>query len=577
MNIRIFLIAICLVLITSCKTKQTQNTAFRKPLVFIEKQNELKNTAKLIDAVKEKNIGNLKEAETILLELYKTNPDNDAVSYQLALVLQLQSKPIDAIPYVQKAIKLNPANQWYLELLGELYDETSNFAQSNIVWRKLVGLYPQQLEYYYNLVLSCIYQGKWEDAANAYDLLEVQTGPNEELALAKQRIWLRMNRVDKAIGEIQKLIDLYPRESRYYLMAGDLCLNNKLFEKAKSYYDKAILLDPTNPYVSISLADYYKKTNQRDKSFENLKTAFGNAQMDVDTKIKILMSYYSITETYDTLLTDAYSLTEILVRTHPEEPKAWSMYGDFLIRDKKFDEAKNAFIKVLDFDKGKYVIWEQLLMILSFQSDTINMLKYSNQAIELFPSQPYLFLVKGMALYNQNDFESAIKAFEFGKNLLIDYDETALNIWVYLAESYHKTANHSKSDAAFEKALSMNSKSTYVLNNYSYYLSLRSENLDKAITMAEKLNRISPNNPSYQDTYAWVLFKAKQYDNAKVWSEKALSNGGDSNPTILEHHGDVLWMLNDKTNALLFWQKANEAGNKSDLLKHKIIQQKFIE
>ena len=253
------------------------------------------------------------------------------------------------------------------------------------------------------------------------------------------------------------------------------------------------------------------------------------------------------------------------------------MYGDFLIRDKKYDDAKNAFIKVLDFDKSKYIIWEQLLMILTFQSDTVNMLKYSNQAIELFPSQPYLFLVKGMALYNQNDFESAIKAFEFGKNLLIDNDGTALNIWVYLAESYHKIANHNKSDAAFDKALSMNLKSTYVLNNYSYYLSLRSENLEKAISMAEKLNRISPNNSSYQDTYAWVLFKAKQYDSAKIWIEKALTNGGDTNPTILEHHGDILWMLNDKVNALLFWQKSKDAGNKSILLEQKISQQKFVE
>ncbi len=565
------------VFITSCKTKKVSTSTRNKPLVFIAKQNEFKFTASLIDAVKEKNIGNLKEAEKILLDLFDTNPNSDAVCYQLALVKQMQSKPLEAISYAQKALKIFPDNQWYLNLLGDLYDETSNFAQSNIVWKKLTSLYPQQLEYYYSLVLSYIYQGKWEDAVNSYDLLEIQTGPNEELALAKQRIWLRLNRVDKAIGEIQKLIDLYPRESRYYLMAGDLCLNNKLFDKAKSYYDKAIAIDPTNPYISISLADYYKKTNEREKSFDNLKFAFSNPQMDVDTKIKVLMSYYTITEVYDTLLSDAYTLTQILVKAHPEEPKAWSMYGDFLIRDKKYDEAKDAFIKVLEYDKNKYVIWEQLLMILTYQLDNVNMLKFSSEAIELFPSQPYLFLIKGMSLYNKGYYETAIKSFEFGKNLLIENDETALNIWVYLGETYYKLKDYTRSDKAFDKALIISPKSTYILNNYSFYLSIRGENLEKAQKMAEVLNRLKPDNSSYQDTYAWVLFKLKNFNEAKVWIDKALKNGGDTNPAILEHCGDILWMLNDKDNAIVYWQKAKVAGSDSLTLIQKIEQKKWIE
>lgn len=577
MKIHFCLILSVLVLLSSCKTKNVSTNSRPKTLVFINKQNEYKFTALLIDAVKEKNIGNLKEAETILLDLYESNPNSDAVCYQLALVKQLQSKPMDAINYAQKALKILPENQWYLNLMGDLYDETSNFAQSNIIWKKLVSLYPQQLEYYYSLVLSYIYQGKWEDAVNAYDLLEKQTGPNEELALAKQRIWLRLNKVDKAINEIQKLIDLYPRESRYYLMAGDLCLNNKLFDKAKSYYDKAISIDPTNPYIAISMADYYKKTNQRMLSFDNLKMAFGNTQMDIDTKIKVLMSYYTVTEVYDTLLTDAYTLADILVKTHPDEPKAWSMYGDFLIRDKKYDEAKNAFIKVLEFDKNKFVIWEQLLMILTYQLDNESMLKYSSEAIEYFPSQPYLFLIKGMSLYNLGDYLSAIKSLEFGKNLIIENDETALNIWVYLGESYHKVNDHIKSDKAFDKALVISPKNTYILNNYSFYLSIRGENLEKAQKMAEMLNKLKPDNASYQDTYAWVLFKMKSFNEAKIWIEKAIQNGGDTNPVILEHYGDILWMLNDKDNSIKYWEKSKMIGNDSKILIQKIDQKKWVE
>lgn len=563
--------------LVSCKTKQSKTTT-----AVVEREHqftkaELEFTARFIDGVKEKNIGNLSEAEKILSELHRKSPQNHAVSYQLASVKMLQDKQLEAITFAEYALQEDPDNQWYLDLLGELYMETSNYPKAYQIWTQLLKRYPDQYEYYYNTVISCVYQGKWEEAAKTYDLLEKKMGINEELSLAKQRIWLHLKRIDKAVAEIQKLIDLFPRESRYYLMVGDLYMDQKMPDDAKKYYDMAIKADSTNPYIYSSLAEYYRKTGQREKSFENLKKAFINPKMDVDTKIKVLLSYYSITEVHGELLEDAFLLTKLMIDAHPLEPKAWSMYGDFLIRDKKYDEAKDAFIKVLEVDKSKYVIWEQLLMILSYQDDIDKMLKYSTEALDYFPSQPYLFMIKGIAHYQLEQYEEAIKSFEFGRNMLISNDETALNIWIYLGETYNKLKNYQKSDEAFDKALRLNSKNTYVLNNYSYYLALRNEKIDQALEMGKRLNDLAPYNASYQDTYAWVLFRAGKFDEAKKWLEKSISNGGDANPTIIEHYGDVLWKLGDVDQALLQWQKALDGGGFNEKLEQKIKTKNWIE
>jgi len=59
--------------------------------------------------------------------------------------------------------------------------------------------------------------------------------------------------------------------------------------------------------------------------------------------------------------------------------------------------------------------------------------------------------------------------------------------------------------------------------------------------------------------------------------ESALNNGGDSNPTLLEHYGDILFMLQKLEEAKQFWEKAKNNGGNSEVLERKIREQKYIE
>ena len=116
-----------------------------------------------------------------------------------------------------------------------------------------------------------------------------------------------------------------------------------------------------------------------------------------------------------------------------------------------------------------------------------------------------------------------------------------------------------------------------MLNNYSYYLSLRKLNLDKAEAMSKKCNELEPNNNSYQDTYGWILYQMKKYDDAKVWVGKAVDNGGRNNGTLLEHYGDILYQLGNKDEALKYWIDAKKAKGTSELIDKKIADKKLYE
>ncbi|MCH7535599.1 MAG: hypothetical protein IH948_07635, partial [Bacteroidetes bacterium] len=137
--------------------------------------------------------------------------------------------------------------------------------------------------------------------------------------------------------------------------------------------------------------------------------------------------------------------------------------------------------------------------------------------------------------------------------------------------------NYEESDKAFEEALKIDSVNIQVLNNYSYYLSLREEKLEQAKEMSKKSNDLDTNNASFQDTYGWILYKMGEFDEAIVWLQKALDNGGDKNAVILEHLGDAQFKQGNKNLAIATWIKAKEAGKGSDLLEEKILKKDLVE
>ena len=107
-------------------------------------------------------------------------------------------------------------------------------------------------------------------------------------------------------------------------------------------------------------------------------------------------------------------------------------------------------------------------------------------------------------------------------------------------------------------------------------MSLRGENLEKAASMAKKANQMEPGNASYQDTYGWVLYQQGNYEDAKVWLEKAVATSGNSG-VVLEHYGDVLFKLGEVDKAVEQWQKAKKAGGASKNLDKKIQNRKVME
>jgi tetratricopeptide (TPR) repeat protein len=536
------------------------------------------NSSVYYDATKAYITGNYEKAEKLYKKCIELNNNDAAAMFELAKLSLMKNNRHEALIYARQATKIDPENKFYLLLYGSLLQSFEQYDAAVDVFKKVLELNPNNPDYYNRLAIAYIYAGKNDKAIETFDKLENKIGITEEISMKKKDIYLQEKKPEKAIEEIEKLIAHYPKEVRYYGVLAEMYLNNGMDDKALETYRKIEELDPDDPYIHVSLADYYKKNREFDKAFEELKTGFSNKNLDIDTKVQILLSYYTANEYYEDNKDEAFQLAEILIKVHPDDPKAWSIYGDLLYQDDRFEDARTAFRKVISMDSSKYVVWEQLLFIESRLEDNDALLNESLRTIDLFPEMPLPYLFAGGVYYMKKEWEKCVDVLSTGVNYVVNNPQLKEQFLTYLGDAYNQVGDNQKSDKCYDEVLEINPDNDFVLNNYAYYLSLRNERLEKAAEMAKRSTELKPNSSANLDTYGWVLYMQGNYSDAEYLIKQALENGGDKDADVLEHYGDVLWKLDRKDEALEYWKKAkNAGGGGSKNLDRKIEEKKLVE
>ncbi|HNQ12241.1 MAG TPA: tetratricopeptide repeat protein [Bacteroidia bacterium] len=529
------------------------------------------------NAHRERINGNLEKALDLFGQCLRIDPKNAASMYEIARIYIIQRKSNDALFFAKSAAQINPDNEWYQLLLADLYESMGQYDKASEVYAYLVKRFPEQEKYVYDLAAMQLFQGKFEQALKTYDELEKRYGVNREIIIQKQNIYLRLNKTDKAAAEIERWIATDPNDVEGYLMLIDLYNSSGNQDELFKTVERVKQIDPENPRLSLALAEYYRSKDQKEESFRNLKIAFESTRLEAEIKVKVLSSYLSLVQESQEMLDQALTLSEIFARVDAAEPSAHAIYGDFLSIANKLELAREEYRKAISIDNKTLSVWQQLLIIESELSDFSAMADESNQAIELFPSQPILYLFNGIAHSRLEQCDKAIKSLLSGSKMVVDNDALLVDFYSNLGDCYNTTKNYEESDKYFDKALKIRPDNEYILNNYAYYLSLRNDQLDKAAQMSKKSNEIRTNSSSFEDTYAWILYKMGKYQEAKIWIEKAMTNGGDQSDVITEHYGDILYQLGEQGKAYEMWLKAKSMGNGSDLLSKKIADKKLHE
>jgi len=496
------------------------------------------------------------------------DPLNADAHYEMAQLYVRTERIEDALFHAQQSKNLNPNNIWTIQLLSQLYQVTGDLEGELESYKELTAHDPSNIEYQFLLGAAYSEIKNYKKALQVYDDLESKIGINEDLSVMKEHLYIMMGELDLAAAELQKLIDAFPDEIDFRGMLAELYQANDLNEKAITIYKQILSIDPKESRANMALAEYFRLNKDYLKALEYLNISFDDPSFNIDIMLQILSSYFELALEDEKYLSPLSSLLNKAIINHPQQSGFRVLAGDLYFQQNKTKDAFEAYEKSLDLGLSEFLIWNRYLILGLELQEYESVYKQGLRSIELHPIQPTLYLFTGFACSANNEKDKAIILWNKGLNYVVNNRPLKAEFYNYLGDAYHSLGDHNASDANYEKSLALIPENPIVLNNYSYYLSLRSKDLEKAERLSKQCVELSPGEPTYQDTYGWILYKSGRFVEAEKWIKKAIEGGGN-NSEILEHYGDILFQIDRKAEALKYWKKAKQAGGNSELLNKK--------
>jgi tetratricopeptide (TPR) repeat protein len=512
------------------------------------------------------------------------NPADAGVHYKVAEVLSKSSGDQElamALTSIETALKLDKKNKYYYQLQADIHAAKQEFLKAATALEAMMKEIPGQEESLFDIGAYYGYANKPDEAIKAYNRAESQFGVNETSSLQKQRILIDQGKVNEAIDETERLIKAFPDEPQYVMAFAEMLSQNNQKQRAIQYLEKFHAENLHNGNVKMLLSVLYKEAGQPEKANQLLMSVFDDPAVETQGKVLVIGTLNAeIAQMHErktpsaALENLAISLFEKLKSTDPDDEMVSMVGADLYLTLKKNTEAKYFYRKAIKQGASGFEPWQNLLVLENQDNEYDSLIAHSEEGLELFPNQAILYYFNGYGHLRRKHHKEACYSFEQAKKLSPGNDKLLVDINAMLGDAYNASKQYAQSDAAYDEALAINPNNDFVLNNYSYYLSLRKEKLDKAEEMSAKLVKLVPDNATYLDTYGWVLYVAGKYKDARKVMEKATSLT-QANATHFEHFGDILFQLGDVDGAVKQWEKAKALGSNTEALNKKIANRKL--
>ena len=505
-------------------------------------------------------------------------PHSPSALYELAQYYIVLKQNERGIATMAEAVKYAPDNYWYAQGLANLYVQQNKLDEAAELLEEMAKRFPSKIDVTYSLLQVYSRQAKFDKSIELLDKLEVRFGKNEQISMQKFAIYDQQGEDNKAMAELKSLADEFPTDYRYQVILGDAYLQKEKYQQAYDIYQQILKAEPDNAMAMYSLAAYYEQTGQTEKYDQQLNSVLLNRKVDSDTKADVMRRLIIRNESSHKDSTIVINLFDRIMEQEPDEAQLPLLYAQYLYSKDMKDKAVPVLNQVLQIEPTNTVARMTLL------GEAVNKQNYDwvidicQTGTEANPDmlEFYYYLAVG---YNQTQrTDSVVSVCQRALQHVTEDSESNVvsDFYAILGDAYHTKKMMPETYEAYEKALEYNSNNIMALNNYAYYLSLERRDLDRAEEMSYKTVKAEPNNATYLDTYAWILFEKANYEQAKIYIDQALQNDDSLSAEVLEHCGDIYFHTGDTTKAVEFWQKAKDNGSKSNSIDQKIKQKKYV-
>ena len=533
-----------------------------------------------LEAIRQQEMGNFAAAFDLLRHARDINPNAPEVYYEIAgYYIDMQNGKA-ARYYFEKAAELAPDNPAYLEKLGQFYISQANYEQALTAYERLYANNKTRedvLQILYQLYGS---QNNYKKMIEVIERMEMLLGSSEQLSLTKMQIFEQMGDKRKAQAELMRLVQKNPLDLNYRIMLGNWFFQNDKKKEAFKEYQAVLKEEPNNAAAQLSLLDYYRDAKNEKMVEELTQKLLESKKTEKETKMALLRQVIIDNQQSDTK--DSLEVIKLFDRvlSYPQEDADIVMMkaAYLTLKNAPVDSVNKVYEQAIAIEPDNSRARIALIQNIWKEEQYDKVISISRPAQEYNPEEMVFYYFEGFAQYMKKENDAALQTFKKGvAQIKPDSDPNIVSdFYAIMGDILHEKGLDKEAFEAYDSCLHWRPENLAALNNYAYYLSLSKNDLKKAEQMSYKTIKKEPANPTFLDTYAWILFLQERYEEANIYIDQAIKNDTTPSGVLFEHAGDIYYHVGKTAEALASWQQALKLGDKSATLKKKIELQKYI-
>ena len=541
--------------------------------------------AYFLEAMLERQKGHHDATFSLLTRCQQINPQASEAYYFLAQYYTEMNNADKALEYFLKASQLEPDNATYMETLAQAYIGKNQFGEAIKVVEQLYELDKSRQELLDMLYKLHIRQHEYDKAISVLDRMELIDGKSERLSLTKSSLYFQMGDQEASLREVKALSEQFPNDLNYRtIYANSLMLGSGDDMGERRALARQILADvlaeePNNYSAQAAMRAYYLGERDTLRADSLTRSILLNPETTLEDKITLLRQEISYNESNGGDSTHVLSLfREMLALPEPSADIAEFCAAYMNMKQMPRDSVSAMLHTVLRLAPDNASARLQLVQY-AWESDNNDEVVSLCQSARLYnPDEMAFYYYQGMAFYRQNDYDHALEAFQNGISVITESSNPAIvsDFYAVMGDLLHQKGRQREAFEAYDSCLQWKPDNIGCLNNYAYYLSELGQQLDKAERMSNLTIKAEPQNSTYLDTYAWILFMQKRYEEAMGYITKAVENDSLHSSVILEHAGDINAMNGHIDEAVRLWQEAMKSDPNNKILNRKIRRKKYI-
>lgn len=397
------------------------------------------------EALKQKAIENYEKAIDELVQALAI--DAQPVIYlELGKNYNALEKYTEAAAYLEKARKQDPRQKAVLEELYNTYFLSEDYQNALPVVQDLVKL---DHSYYEDLANLLMLNEKYDAALSLLDSLDRERGNSTYRETIRRQIYARTNNVDAQIDDLQKNISENPQQEQDYLNLIFVYSENGEIDKAFETAQKLLEVNPNSELVHLALYKFYITQDDQEKAVNSMKVLLGSNQIDEVTKYQALNDFLIYVAENPALEQQLVDLVNVFSENE-NNTKVYKQLGDFFLEKGKKGPALEYYMKALDNEQGDFGLYREVIRLQLELQNFAEVEQVSAKALEIFPSQPWLYLQNAIAQNSLGNFKKAEEALLAGQDFLIDDAEMEAEFYRQFAVAY-KGLGASEKAAEYEK------------------------------------------------------------------------------------------------------------------------------